>query len=499
MFLGIDIDNYYEKKYIPSLSTLLGELKQYEVILEANNKKKYTKEELEIISMVDINGTKGYLVQKDDNFIDDLYTRITGKSVEKIVLTYDVINPLTDKPMKKELEVKSSSVMLLPKVFISKDVKFFEQLKLRNAYINDSVEQLILSNWSGKVTLAGTAGQMVLGFTGLDAPTDVGDFIHNITHWERTWSHAGETVLNGLSILPVVGMLKCGDEVGVIVRKSDGILELRKLNKLENLVALKKVRLLDEFKTTAKNIVQGAKKLGQNTYEQFLLGLKKTFNMNDLEDFLAFDAVGISDELFKYGDEVEELAKYYPIEFQESVSKIAKRVNQVEDVGHVKKIVKEEVDDLKTATRGEYSYIGKSVDEIADYYYDKVKDATKATGGIKEELIKVGVRTPPYKFQSHHIIPKGETYESAKEAREILDDLGIDVDSACNGVNLPDAKGYKYAGNASPHYGKCTKEYCEYVLEELNKVNISSKNEVIAVIHKIRKDLLEGKIKINDR
>jgi len=67
-----------------------------------------------------------------------------------------------------------------------------------------------------------TAGSgITAGFFDIDALGDVRDLIHDTQYWEFSWSHAGETALDLVGVLPIVGVLKYGDEIGVILKQED--------------------------------------------------------------------------------------------------------------------------------------------------------------------------------------------------------------------------------------------------------------------------------------
>jgi len=86
-------------------------------------------------------------------------------------------------------------------------------------YLVVSGKQVVLGNYStGDVTVLGTAGQVGLGLLGVDAPADARDVLYDLTHWEWTWSHAGQTALDAIGLIPVVGVLKNADEVGALMK-----------------------------------------------------------------------------------------------------------------------------------------------------------------------------------------------------------------------------------------------------------------------------------------
>ena len=65
----------------------------------------------------------------------------------------------------------------------------------------------------------GTSGQLLLGFAGVDLPCDIRDLTYDISNWEWSWSHAGDTALDAVGLLPVIGALKYGDEASTLIRK----------------------------------------------------------------------------------------------------------------------------------------------------------------------------------------------------------------------------------------------------------------------------------------
>ncbi len=81
-----------------------------------------------------------------------------------------------------------------------------------------SANQLIKGNYTNDVTLLGTSAQVVTGFTGVDLPGDIRDIVYDVTHWKWDRWHAGQTALDIAGILPVVGVLKYGDEVGTLIK-----------------------------------------------------------------------------------------------------------------------------------------------------------------------------------------------------------------------------------------------------------------------------------------
>ena len=75
-------------------------------------------------------------------------------------------------------------------------------------YLSDTGEMVILGEYSEKQTGLGIVANLAAGALGVDAPGDVRDLSHNIANWKWTWAHGGKTALNGIALLPVIGMVK---------------------------------------------------------------------------------------------------------------------------------------------------------------------------------------------------------------------------------------------------------------------------------------------------
>ena len=87
------------------------------------------------------------------------------------------------------------------------------------AYIKDSAEQIALGNFTDKVTVGGTTGQIALGFAGLDVAGDMRDLSADLANWEWSWAHGAQTTLDLIGFLPVIGSIKYGDEVALLVKR----------------------------------------------------------------------------------------------------------------------------------------------------------------------------------------------------------------------------------------------------------------------------------------
>ncbi|MEA4933604.1 MAG: hypothetical protein VB071_08530 [Lawsonibacter sp.] len=85
-------------------------------------------------------------------------------------------------------------------------------------YAEKSLNQILLGNYTDDVTLLGTAGQIALGLTGLDFAADARDIIHDVTNWEWTPGHVGQTLLDAIGFIPGIGVVKNVDEVAELLK-----------------------------------------------------------------------------------------------------------------------------------------------------------------------------------------------------------------------------------------------------------------------------------------
>ncbi len=87
-----------------------------------------------------------------------------------------------------------------------------------DSYLKKSLDQVLLGNYTDDVTLLGTAGQVGLGLAGLDLPADIRDLTYDLSHWKWTPGHVGQTLLDTVGLLPVVGGIKYMDEAGALAK-----------------------------------------------------------------------------------------------------------------------------------------------------------------------------------------------------------------------------------------------------------------------------------------
>ena len=106
------------------------------------------------------------------------------------------------------------------------------------------LNQVFLGNYSEDITISGTTGQIILGFSGIDFIADIRDVTYDVSHWEWSWSHAGQTGLDLIGIIPIIGSLKNCNEFS----------ELSKLSKVDASTEIEKsVSRIDELIKSGKS------------------------------------------------------------------------------------------------------------------------------------------------------------------------------------------------------------------------------------------------------
>jgi RHS repeat-associated protein len=103
------------------------------------------------------------------------------------------------------------------------------------SYLSDSWEQVWKGNYTDNVTALGTAGQIGTGLLGIDLPGDIRDLTYDVQNWEWSWSHAGQTTLDAVGLLPVIGALKYADEGASLVKGSTKAFDVGAYNDLKKL------------------------------------------------------------------------------------------------------------------------------------------------------------------------------------------------------------------------------------------------------------------------
>ena len=116
--------------------------------------------------------------------------------------------------------------------------------------------QVILGNYANEedITWQGTVIEIGLGFTNADIFMDVRDIIYDVTNWEWSWKHFGQTTLDAIGLVPVVGVLKYSDEAFAVIKR--GLKSLGNTDEAAALVkrGLKSLGNTDEAASLLRNL-----------------------------------------------------------------------------------------------------------------------------------------------------------------------------------------------------------------------------------------------------
>ena len=85
-----------------------------------------------------------------------------------------------------------------------------------------AAEQALQGNYyKGEVTWQGVIGEIIVGeLPGVGTAADVRDVAADFQNWEWSWAHAGQTTVDLIGCIPLIGCLKYTDEVATLLKKS---------------------------------------------------------------------------------------------------------------------------------------------------------------------------------------------------------------------------------------------------------------------------------------
>ncbi|MDB5056269.1 MAG: hypothetical protein JWM44_4319 [Bacilli bacterium] len=150
----------------------------------------------------------------------------------------------------------------------------------------------------------------------------------------------------------------------------------------------------------------------------------------------------------------------------------------------------------------EYASKVSSVTKVSKTYPSSYTDSHI----LSDELQKAGIVKPTdipgvERWDAHHIVPSGSSNPDAIKAREILksNNIDIDVNSASNGVFLPNKPGQTTIEIdnqiLATHNGNHTYDYYKYVADALEPVK-TDKVKIIKVLENLRDELLNGTLEL---
>ncbi len=289
------VDDYTFKAMIPlrQISEILGwevdwdEAKRL-AIVSKGNKTKYFKEGIDVLVTEEVGKTTRY--QRLENIITNrggmLYADLdavldaTGysyytdgmrffirprKDVIELVSAYRAIKNydiIGSKSVASEVDftIKSQEAMV---IVTPKNSSFYYTV------IVPAANQSLKGNYyEGKTTFSGIIGQVFVGeLPGVGTVADIRDLFADFQNWEWSWTHAGQTILDGIGIIPLVGALKYSDEAIAVLKGSskidnavDGAEVAKLISKTENVDDLAKVGdeivelSIDAAKAAIKNV-----------------------------------------------------------------------------------------------------------------------------------------------------------------------------------------------------------------------------------------------------
>lgn len=113
-------------------------------------------------------------------------------------------------------------------------------------------------------------------------------------------------------------------------------------------------------------------------------------------------------------------------------------------------------------------------------YGSNTGNTTRNAQILRQNMEKAGVHAPP-RYEAHHIVPSTSQNDAARQARDILEQWGIDINNADNGIFLPKSI---HNGLANDH------KYMNAVLEDLRQA--TSRDDAARILQDIGQQLLDG-------
>jgi len=149
----------------------------------------------------------------DATFNNVLYFQITNGLEATGWLDEETVKAIN----KQELEIAEAKATVTTQDFVEGEKP--DNLE----YAKKSLNQVVLGNFTDDVTFIGTAVTVAAAFTGVDLALDVRDITADFVKWEWTWPHTGQTALDAIALVPVVGVLKHTDEVVLLVKSGNKV------------------------------------------------------------------------------------------------------------------------------------------------------------------------------------------------------------------------------------------------------------------------------------
>ncbi|MBO4981997.1 MAG: cellulose binding domain-containing protein, partial [Lachnospiraceae bacterium] len=176
------INDFYEQYYTrianPGSKESLETIKR---MLDANRENAFTVTETATFQLIDLQGVIDYMQDKDFAFKKQVLSEVRGEKC-------------TDEAVRSAYSILSWGSAWAD-------------------YLRVSWNQIIRGKFAEETNLLGTIGEVGIAFVGLDFFQDARDLCHDVIFWEDTPQHKFETAIDGVGVVPVVGVLAVGDEI----------------------------------------------------------------------------------------------------------------------------------------------------------------------------------------------------------------------------------------------------------------------------------------------
>ncbi|SFR92503.1 deaminase domain-containing protein, partial [Anaeromicropila populeti] len=267
------------------------------------------------------------------------------------------------------------------------------------SYFSDGLEQIILGKFTEKGTVIGTVGEVGLAFTGVDVYQDLRDLTHDIITWETTWEHFGETALDGIGLIPLVGALGKSDEILLFVKRTEKLYEIRRVAKIgENLLeSLKKAGNALENAVDAASTAM--KQVGSTNY-RYLLNTLDRVKQGGRWSLATDYGTDFSQAFATYSSRLDSLSNTHPTAVQKAYRETIEECtdasgNVTKSVDEITEVAKKKIDEVveyaehSSKREREILQSGEVLTEgseewkiVRDYYADIVSGIREANRGV---------------------------------------------------------------------------------------------------------------------
>ena len=280
--------------------------------LDVNALIEYTPEEIALLWTIDQDGVKYYVDRcRDQNFKLMAYHAITG-----------------DEPK----DSAADSFFRVNTVSESKWARF-----------GLAVTQLIKGKYNDEEdnTVDGTAMEIAASFTGVDFIQDGRDLTYDIGSWFDDDADndvsVGETLLDGIGLIPVIGIVKNSDEVIGLFKVTDKLAVVKKFSKLSDIQTTGRLFRAGNVLRTAKTKI---KEFGAKLLDKVLsAGWQSKVYRTKIASKGIFGNE-VVDVIVKYQDELCDLSQEELIDVMDQLAIIAYKDGIISDEA-AKKIIKE--------------------------------------------------------------------------------------------------------------------------------------------------------------